>query len=258
VPAAKPVKFAVAIEPVIIAPPGLAVTVHAAAGNPLNATLPVATLHVGCVTVPTTGADGVTGWTFIVADVEETEVHPEDVNVTVKVYVPAANPEKFAVVEEPVIVAPPGLAVTVQAVVGKPLKATLPVATAHVGWVIAPITGDDGVTGCALIIADVEDPEVHPEDVNVTANVYVPAGNPEKVAVAVEPVIVAPPGVAVTVHAVVGKPLKAIIPVATAHVGWVIVPTIGTDGVMGCTMMITGGDDTVEMQFVIGSVTVQV
>ena len=59
----------------------------------------------------------------------------------------AANPEKLAVAVEPVMVAPPGLAVTVHAEVGKPLNATVAVATAHVGWVIVPIVGAAGVTG---------------------------------------------------------------------------------------------------------------
>lgn len=41
----------------IVVPPGLAVTVHEPdEGKPLNATLPVETLQVGCVIVPTTGA----------------------------------------------------------------------------------------------------------------------------------------------------------------------------------------------------------
>ena len=46
-------------------------------GNPLNITLPVATAHVGCVTVNTFGAAGVTGCTLITtADVPE--VHPTE------------------------------------------------------------------------------------------------------------------------------------------------------------------------------------
>ena len=39
------------------------------------------------------------------------------------------------------MVAPPGLAVTVQLLAGKLLRATLPVANAHVGEVIVPIVG---------------------------------------------------------------------------------------------------------------------
>lgn len=52
---------------------------------------------------------------------------------------------KFPVVPVPVIVEPPGEAVTVQVPdAGSPLNATLPVETEHVGWVIVPITGADG------------------------------------------------------------------------------------------------------------------
>ena len=171
-PADNPEKFAVAVEPVIVEPTGLAVTVHAEVGKPLNATVDVAVAHVGCVIVPTVGADGVTGWAMITALPEATEVQPEEVNVTVNVYVlPADNPEKFAVAIEPVIVAPPGLAVTVHAEVGKPLNATVAVGIAHVGCVIVPTVGADGVTGWAMIIALPEATEVQPEEVKVTVNV---------------------------------------------------------------------------------------
>jgi hypothetical protein len=72
--------------PVIVAPPGLAVTVHAPLdGKPLNDTLPVANVHVGCVIVPTTGVFGVVGKEVIVADVAEgTEVQLDEF-VTVNV-----------------------------------------------------------------------------------------------------------------------------------------------------------------------------
>lgn len=53
----------------------------------------------------------------------------------------------------PVIVAPPGFAVTVQLLVGKLLKATLPVATLHVGGVIAPMVGAGEVVGCEFTTA---------------------------------------------------------------------------------------------------------
>jgi len=45
---------------------------------------------------------------------------------------------------------------------GKPFSTTLPVATAHVGCVIVPIVGADGVTSCALITTLADDREVHP------------------------------------------------------------------------------------------------
>jgi len=114
---------------------------------------------------------GTSGWVLIVALVDGAEVHPEDINVTVNVYVLADNPEKVAVGEEPVMVAPPGIAVTVHDDDGNPLKATLPVAVEQVGCVIVPTIGADGVTGWALIEASVDDVDVHPEEVSVTVKV---------------------------------------------------------------------------------------
>ena len=71
----------------------------------------------------------------------------------------------------PVVVAPPGLAVTVQVPdAGSPLRATLPVGTPHMGWVIAPTTGAVGVTGAVLMTADPEEREVQPLAL-VTVNV---------------------------------------------------------------------------------------
>jgi len=54
----------------------------------------------------------------------------------------------------------PGL--IVQLPEGKPLRTTLPVATAQVGWVIVPTVGAGGVTGCGLITTLAEAGEVHP------------------------------------------------------------------------------------------------
>src|SRR5664280_110532 len=93
-----------------------------------------------------------------------TEVHPAAL-VTVNVYVvDAVKPGKVPVVvgPVPVIVEPPGDAVTVQAPVdGKPLKATLPVASAQVGWVIVPTVGAPGAVG-SLRLAFTPVAEVHP------------------------------------------------------------------------------------------------
>ena len=47
------------------------------AGNPLNTTLPVPTLQVGCVIAPTVGAVGVAGWVLITTLPEAGEIHPE-------------------------------------------------------------------------------------------------------------------------------------------------------------------------------------
>jgi hypothetical protein len=64
---------------------------------------------------------------------DATEVHPEAL-VTMKVYVFAASPDTIVLVPVPVVVVPPGFLVKVQVPeAGKPLNATLPVATVQVG-----------------------------------------------------------------------------------------------------------------------------
>jgi hypothetical protein len=100
-----------------------------------------------------------------------------------------------------------------------------------------------------LIVAEVDDAaEVQPS-LFVTVNVYVPGANPANVAVVPVPVVVVPPGVAVTVHdPVAGNPLSATLPVATAHVGCVAVPTIGAVGVTGCAFIVAEVDEAVEVQ----------
>lgn len=120
----------------------------------------------------TTGAGGVTGWLGIAAALDATDVQPDDANVTVKVYVtPAVRLLIVVVVVEPVTVAPPGETVTVQLLAGRLLNATLAVAKAHVGPVMAPATGAGGVIGCAGITALVDDTDVQPDEVRVTVNV---------------------------------------------------------------------------------------
>ena len=56
--------------------PGL--IVQFPAGRPLSTTLPVATEHVGRVTVPATGAVGVSGCTGITTFAEREEMHPPE------------------------------------------------------------------------------------------------------------------------------------------------------------------------------------
>ena len=57
-------------------PPGDLVNVQVPVdGNPFNTTLPVATLHVGCVIVPGVGAVGVAGWALITILDDATETH---------------------------------------------------------------------------------------------------------------------------------------------------------------------------------------
>jgi hypothetical protein len=116
--------------------------------------LPVATVHVGGVIVPGTGAAGTPGDAFIVTGDDAPETHPEEF-VTVKVYVPC---DRFVIVvlaPEPGEVTEPGDMVTVQLpVIGKPFSTTLPPGTAHDGCVTVPITGADGVGGWVLITTD--------------------------------------------------------------------------------------------------------
>jgi hypothetical protein len=67
-PATNPVKLAVVPVPVIVEPP-VAVTVHVPlAGNPLKATAPVEVAQVGCVMLPTVGAEGRTTVSVAVDD----------------------------------------------------------------------------------------------------------------------------------------------------------------------------------------------
>ena len=63
----------------------------------------------------------------------------------------------------PVVVAPPGYLVRVQLPEdGSPLNTTLPVATLHVGWVIDPVLGAPGVTGCEFMLTEAVGPDVQP------------------------------------------------------------------------------------------------
>ena len=128
----------VAPEPAIA--PGLIVQLPV--GRPLSATLPVASAQVGCVIAPTTGAVGVVGCALMVTLFEAGDMHPAAF-VTVKVYGPAAS--DVTVYEVPVPATEPGFIVQLPA--GSPLRATLPVATVHVGCVTVPATGAVGVDG---------------------------------------------------------------------------------------------------------------
>ena len=62
----------VAVLPVI--PPGFIVQLPA--GKPFNTTLPVATVQVGCVIVPTVGAVGGSGCVLITTSADAGDVHP--------------------------------------------------------------------------------------------------------------------------------------------------------------------------------------
>jgi len=66
---------------------------------------------------------------------------------------------------------PPGFLVRVHVPAdGKPPAMTLPVETLQSGWVIVPITGGEGVSGCGVITTFADGVEVHP-DALVTVNV---------------------------------------------------------------------------------------
>ena len=75
----------------------------------------------------------------------------------------ADSPLKMSVVPVPLIVVEPTDSFTVQVpVTGNPLKATLPVAVEHVGWVIAPTVGAVGEEGGPVIITSADPDEIQP------------------------------------------------------------------------------------------------
>ena len=64
--------------PAVTTPPGVSVKVHVPVeGKLFSITLPVATLHVGCVILPTMGAVGVSGWALITRFAETGDEHVE-------------------------------------------------------------------------------------------------------------------------------------------------------------------------------------
>ena len=71
-PEAKVVSVVLALVPVN--PPGLIVQLPI--GKPLNTTLPVATIQVGCIMFPTEGTVGVEGCEPITTLAEAGEIHP--------------------------------------------------------------------------------------------------------------------------------------------------------------------------------------
>ena len=92
-------------------------------------------------------------------------------------------------------------------------------------------TGFSGDEGCVLITTPDDAEEEHPE--LVTIKVQVPAGKPDIVELEPVPVVVTAPGLRVSDHVPVeGKLLNATLPVATAHVGIVIVPICGVEGLL--------------------------
>jgi hypothetical protein len=63
--------------PVFVTPSGLRVSVHVpVVGKPFNTTLPVETLQLGCVTVPTEGVLGTVGAAISTIGCDGEEVQP--------------------------------------------------------------------------------------------------------------------------------------------------------------------------------------
>lgn len=160
---------------------------------------------------------------FITASADGDEMHPEEF-VTVKLCVPAESPVIVVVRVLPAI--PPGLIVQFPA--GRPESATLPVATAHVAWVIVPTTGAGGAPGGELRTTFPDKRDVHPASL-VTVKLCVPADSPDMVVDRVLPAI--PTGSIVQFPA--GSPESTTLPVDDAQVGCVMVPTVGAAGVTG-------------------------
>ncbi len=97
-----------------VAPSGCLVRVHEPeGGKPERYTLPVEILHDGCVTVPATGAPGMSGPWITDTGVEAPDVQPASF-VTVNVNVPAGRPVIKAEVPDPSVITPPGERVTDQ------------------------------------------------------------------------------------------------------------------------------------------------
>ena len=87
-------------DPRVVTPPGYRERVQLPAGRFVNSTLPVASMQLGGVMVPTTGASGIEGCAFITTFWEEGDTHPPEL-VTVKVYVPGSRVEMLVVVPFP-------------------------------------------------------------------------------------------------------------------------------------------------------------
>jgi hypothetical protein len=102
---------------------------------------------VGAVIGPIVGAGGTPGVADIMIFADGREMHPAEL-VTVKVYVPSLRLVTVVLEPEPDIETLPGERISVQEPVdGNPVRITLPLEMAHVGWVTVPITGAPGITG---------------------------------------------------------------------------------------------------------------
>lgn len=105
-----------------VAPSGCRVRVHEPeGGKPERNTLPVEILHEGWVTVPATGAPGMSGPWITDTGAEAPDMQPASF-VTANVNVPAGRPEIIAEVPVPSVTTPPGVRVTVQWPEGRPVS----------------------------------------------------------------------------------------------------------------------------------------
>jgi hypothetical protein len=120
--------------PVVNAPPGVRINVHVPLdGKPLSTTLPVDKVHVGCVTIPITGAVGVEGCAVMTTFADDTDIQLLSL-VTVKELVPVERPEMVVLVPVPVVITAPGVRINLHVPLsGNPFNTTLPVPVEHVG-----------------------------------------------------------------------------------------------------------------------------
>ena len=84
VPVASELIVVVVPVPVVVTPPGVLVNIHVPDdGKLFNTTLPVGSVHVGRVIVPTVGGD-CTGCALITTLADAAEIQPVAISVTVK------------------------------------------------------------------------------------------------------------------------------------------------------------------------------
>jgi hypothetical protein len=183
---------------------------------------------------PTWGALGLIG-ALTNTLFDGTEVHADEINVTVNVYEPIGKFVKLTLGPMPVcvnVVGPGPVAVIVHCpVVGKFDNGTVPVVTpgAQFGCCTNPAMGAGGFVGIALIFTVLETADVHGTFGSIQMNVYaVPGDKLPTVAVEPEPDCVgagngggigALEGIAYNCQLPFGKPTNVAVAVALVHVG---------------------------------------
>ena len=196
--------------------------------------VPVATAHVGCVSV-VVGAAGGVGCGLTVTELAG-EVQVPLLAVTL--YVPGATLLKTPVVLVYVV---PSMLYVMPAAGAGVLIVIVPVATAHVGCV-SVVVGAAGGVGCGLMVTELAG-EVHVPFLAVT--LYVPGAtllNTPVVFVYVDPSML------YVIPAAGAGVFTVIVPVATAHVGCVSV-VVGAAGGVGCGFIVTELAGEVQVPF---------